>query len=538
MAMLVRIRPRADFFNYVWFTVGILIIAAQVGRADSIVLEPVRDNTMFTDGVDEPADLSNGAGPHIFVGRTLFNGLRRGLVAFDIAGNVPAGALIEEVELTMHMSLGTMTSSDFMLHRVASDWGEGTSYSGSGSTGSGSGGGGGAPAEPGDATWLHAFYDTQTWGTLGGDFAALPSASTLVGTVVGDYSWASTPALVSDVQLWLDSPAQNHGWLIKNDEPDALQGRAKRFDSRESPTPQFRPRLRIEFSMPPPLEEVAIGAMKDNTIFASEVGPEELSNGAGPHIFAGKTLFSGPRRGLLAFDVRSNVPAGATIVEAELILHMSLGTQGDNDFALHRLLTNWGEGASNSSSGPMGSGSGGGAGAPAEPGDATWEYTFYPTALWAQMGGDIDPIVSAIGTVGGAADFYTWGSTGGLVSDVQLWLDNPALNNGWMIVGIVPTGATRTAKRFDSREHPNSAFWPQLVVRYSMSPVQCATCPGDVDGDGIVNSSDIHGFVQCLESGGASQAGCVCADLDGDTVLSLGDVAGFVTAALASANCD
>ncbi|MCB9852006.1 MAG: DNRLRE domain-containing protein [Phycisphaerales bacterium] len=536
--MFVSTRSKADLFLYVWFSVAVLVAAAQVGRADSVILEPNRDNSIFTDGEDAPADLSNGAGPHIFVGRTLFNGLRRGLVAFDIAGSIPAGSVIEEVELTMHMSLGTTNSSDYMLHRVASDWGEGVSNSGTGSIGSASGGGGGAPAEPGDATWMHAFYDTQTWTNLGGDFAPVPSATAAVGTVVGDYSWESTPALVSDVQTWLDSPGQNHGWLIKNDEPPALQGRAKRFDSREHPTPQFRPRLRVTFSGPPPVEEVIVGAMKDNTMFASEFGPEELSNGAGPHIFAGKTLFSGPRRGLLAFDIASSVPAGATIVEAELILHMSLGTQGDFDFALHRLLADWGEGASNSSSGPMGSGSGGGAGAPAEPGDATWEYTFYPTELWSQLGGDFDPIVSAIGTVGGAEGHYSWGSTAGMVSDVQVWLDNPATNNGWIIVGIVPTGATRTAKRFDSREHPNSAFWPQLVVRYSMLPAQCATCPGDIDGDGIVNSSDIQGFVQCLESGGASQPGCVCADLDGDTTLSLGDVAGFVSAALASASCD
>ncbi len=515
-----------------------LTFVGQSAHADSIVLEPSKDNTIFTDGVDMPADLSNGAGPHIFVGRTLFNGLRRGLLAFDIAGNLPAGAVVESVELTMHMSLGTSTETDYMLHRVLADWGEGTSNSGSGPIGSGAGGGGGAPASPNDATWMHAFFNTQPWTNLGGDFAPVESGSTSVGSLPADYVWSSTPGLVADVQSWLDDPASNFGWLLKNDEPGALQGRAKRFESRENPTPSFRPRLQIEFSVPPPTEEVVLMAIKDNTIIADDFGPQELSNGAGPHIFAGQTTFAGPRRGLLAFDVAGSVPAGATIVETEMVLHMSLGVPGDYDFALHRLLADWGEGTSNSSSGPQGSGAGGGMGAPATPGDATWENTFYPNQFWTQLGGDFNNLESAIATVGLTQQHYTWGSTPGMVADVQSWSDDPSGNFGWIIIGDVPVGAIRTAKRFDSREHPNSDFWPKLIVRYTTPQEGCETCAGDVDGNGLVNGADIQKFVNCILTGSINDPMCGCADMNADMALSAADILGFSAAVSQTIDCN
>ena len=58
------------------------------------------DNTMYS----ENGGLSNGAGTHIFAGKTkglLGTLLRRGLISFDIAGAVPAGSTINSVTLTL-----------------------------------------------------------------------------------------------------------------------------------------------------------------------------------------------------------------------------------------------------------------------------------------------------------------------------------------------------------------------------------------------------------------------------------------------------
>lgn len=52
--------------------------------------------------------------------------------------------------------------------------------------------------------------------------------------------------MVSDVQDWLDNPANNFGWLIKGQE--SVGQTAKRFDSRENPTAANRPLLTIYYS--------------------------------------------------------------------------------------------------------------------------------------------------------------------------------------------------------------------------------------------------------------------------------------------------
>ena len=66
-------------------------------------------------------------------------------------------------------------AQDTQLHRVLSDWGEGTS--GAGGDPLHMGGGGGSPATAGDATWLHTFFDTSFWANPGGDFSSTASAA-------------------------------------------------------------------------------------------------------------------------------------------------------------------------------------------------------------------------------------------------------------------------------------------------------------------------------------------------------------------------
>lgn len=218
---------------------GLFLAVAVAAHADEVTLVSDRDNTLFE---DPNGTVSAGAGPSFFVGRTaqVEKYLRRGLIRFDVAGSVPAGSTIETVELTLHVSASVSGNLPCGLHRLLADWGEGTSVP------SGAGGQG-APATPSDATWLHTFYNTQFWATPGGDFDPTPSATTQVGAV-GSYTWVSTPALVSDVQGWLDNPLANFGWLVRGEE--TVVSSAKRMDTRENTTPSFRPTLKITFSPP------------------------------------------------------------------------------------------------------------------------------------------------------------------------------------------------------------------------------------------------------------------------------------------------
>lgn len=228
------IRP---FLAGVFFVCGVPFLYPQT----QVTINPIKDNTLYESGTGA---LSNGAGSYFFVGRTnqtAGESIRRGLLAFDIAGNVPPGATITSVTLTLNMSKTTAGAHTVSLHRVLADWGEGTSNAG-GEEGSG------ASSTTGDATWIHRFFDTTNWVNAGGDFSSTPSASQSVGGV-GSYTWGSTSGMVADVQQWLNSPSMNFGWLLLGNESTART--AKRFDTKEHPTSANRPRLTITYTVPP-----------------------------------------------------------------------------------------------------------------------------------------------------------------------------------------------------------------------------------------------------------------------------------------------
>ncbi len=198
---------------------------------------------------------------------------------------------------------------------------------------------------------------------------------------------------------------------------------------------------------------------RDNTLYEDAAG--SLSNGAGQHVFAGLTLQGLSRRALLRFDLAAHVPAGATITSVSLTMFMSRGVSSLVPMSLHRVTSDWGEGASDAIDEE-------GAGITAEAGDATWLHAASPGTLWAAPGGDFDPMLSVLTSVGGVG-YATWASTPRLVADAQAMLDQPVLNFGWLLLGD-ELDTPPTAKRFDSREHPDPSRRPMLVVEYIPSP--------------------------------------------------------------------
>ena len=215
-------------------TTALDCIAASSVNAAIINIMPSKDNTLYEFDPKE-GDFSNALGIHFFIGETVMGELRRGVVAFNIAGSIPPGSTITAVSLSMNASrVFNDVARTAELHRLLADWGEGTSHA-PGEEGSG------APATPNDATWRHRFFDTIFWTTQGGDFSPTVSASQSVG-LVGQYLWSSAQ-MIADVQSWLDNPASNFGWLVLGDESAAAT--SKRFDTRESASP---PVLTIEFT--------------------------------------------------------------------------------------------------------------------------------------------------------------------------------------------------------------------------------------------------------------------------------------------------
>lgn len=200
----------------------LLLTEPPKASAATEMLSASKDNTLINSATGE---FSNGQGP-LFAGRTGGQGpgAQRALMAFDVASEIPAGAIITDVQLTLTVEqAGNGSGFDsYALHRVSQDWGEGTSDAF---------GGGGTQSTAGDATWVHTFFDTATWTIPGGDFEASASAAKEIGTF-GAETWGSTPELVADVQGWLDDPSSNFGWILIGDESAFASSR--KFGSRES----------------------------------------------------------------------------------------------------------------------------------------------------------------------------------------------------------------------------------------------------------------------------------------------------------------
>ncbi len=216
-----------------------LLGALSATRADQVVIEPSKDNTLYEDIFGES---SNGSGPHIFSGKTNNAAIRRAILAFNVAGAVPAGSTVTSVTLRMTVSRTTAGPQNTELRRLTQDWGESDSDAGES-------GGGGSGAGIGDATWLHRFYSTVFWTNPGGDYSGTSSASVSVAGTGTSPVWGSTAQMVSDVQGWLDSPASNFGWLVLGNE--AANHTAKRFHAREGANANQRPKLTLNYTPPP-----------------------------------------------------------------------------------------------------------------------------------------------------------------------------------------------------------------------------------------------------------------------------------------------
>jgi len=245
---------------------AVALLAGRTALAATATIAPSKDNTLYESPIGE---WSNGRGQNFFCGTTAqgVNAKRRGVIAFDVAANVPAGSTIQSANLTLHMSRTMGDAITVSLYRSLTGWGEGDSVAPPDHEG------GGTRAAPGDATWLHGFYDSSRWSTPGGDFNAPASASLSIAGV-GFYSWPSTESLVRDLQSWLDAPQTNHGWVLVADN-ESIPRTAKAFDTRENNQPEFRPVLQVVFA-PPVLDAGFDGGPTDGG------GPDGGAVDAGP----------------------------------------------------------------------------------------------------------------------------------------------------------------------------------------------------------------------------------------------------------------
>ncbi len=238
---------------------------------------------------------------------------------------------------------------------------------------------------------------------------------------------------------------------------------------------------------------VVLTPVKDTTLI--EENPT-YSNGSGSNLFIGAIASGANRRALLKFDVAAAVPAGADITAATVrfdINRAGIGSGTADSASLHKLVADWGEGASATS---------GGGGTQATPEDATWTYRFYgnpgagiPRLPWLVAGADFAALPSASITVG-SLNTYEFSNTAQLVADVEAWLATPASNHGWILIG--PENGDQTARRIDSRESASIASRPTLTVTFTPAPPADAEIPLPLWSLGLLAASFAYGGLRTL----------------------------------------
>ena len=224
-----------------------LLFAGNSPALETIVLEASQDNSLYEtaidDGGEQQFEMSNGAGSYLFSGRTNIDAgfrLRRALLQFDLAANLPADVEIVYAELTVYQSKSAPDAPlvNMGLHRALLAWGEGGSDA-FGAEGQGN------FAEPGDATWHHRIFPDDLWDTAGGDYAGTASATTIFAPQPAHYTWSCNDALLVDLNDWLNNPGMNFGWVIVGNEVAASS--ARRFNSRENSKAEQRPQLTLVY---------------------------------------------------------------------------------------------------------------------------------------------------------------------------------------------------------------------------------------------------------------------------------------------------
>ncbi|MBL0039688.1 MAG: DNRLRE domain-containing protein [Xanthomonadales bacterium] len=227
-----------------------VIVASGAARADTLMLEPVADATLFQISAGDP-ETADSQGPHLFVGRIAQGLRRRALLRFDL-GALPAGAIIDSARLELSVSRTISGSVNVNLHRMTSAWTEG-------SADAGTPGGQGTTPGTNDPTWSSSAAPATPWTTLGGDFAATVSGA-LTLDAEGRYLIPASAGMLDDLGLWINDDGTNFGWALVSDEAQSPPT-AKRLESAEAGNASTRPLLVIDYRLPPRVPVPALGAV-------------------------------------------------------------------------------------------------------------------------------------------------------------------------------------------------------------------------------------------------------------------------------------
>jgi hypothetical protein len=207
----------------------------------------------------------------------------RGLFRFDIAGSIPPGSRIKSAVPRIWMQFASQDEeanpSGFDIHRVLVPWTQGSGSNVVEGAPPPFPGTLGQPAQAGEPCWAYRQTPSIPWAEPGGA-AGIDYQEQASGTAPfinnrnnQDYFFqAVSNRIVQDVQLWLDQPGTNFGWLMKASDEFTIWT-AKRFLTPESGLDNY-PRLEIEYIPPPVIQQLQ--AMSNQLKFFFEADAEQV----------------------------------------------------------------------------------------------------------------------------------------------------------------------------------------------------------------------------------------------------------------------
>lgn len=194
--------------------------------------------------------------------------IRRALMRFDLS-QIPAGAVINSATLRVTVVRDPLSpvNSIFEIRRILQSWTE---------TG---------------VCWNSRTSAQTPWQVPGvtgsADSASSASSAVAVGSVdFTDYTFSSTPALVADIQAWVNDPSVNFGWLLIS-EDEVSHFTARRFGSREDPA--NAPVLTVNYT----LASIGVTIQPPTLTVPAGSNATFTANATGTPPFSYQWLFSG-----------------------------------------------------------------------------------------------------------------------------------------------------------------------------------------------------------------------------------------------------
>jgi len=146
---------------------------------------------------------------------SLYNN-RRALVRFDVKGQLPARAVVQNARLCLTVDFQTGWTMNIDVHRLLTDWTEM------------------------NVTW------NAPWDISGGDYEPTPSDTP---QTIGANTWPGTEFcwdVSADAQHFNNHPEQDFGWLLRH-RIEALGGEYVLLATKENSNTDYRPRLEVTF---------------------------------------------------------------------------------------------------------------------------------------------------------------------------------------------------------------------------------------------------------------------------------------------------